>query len=36
MPEDKRQKELALERWAVRRKGTLFTEAFGLPVEVTP
>jgi exopolyphosphatase/guanosine-5'-triphosphate,3'-diphosphate pyrophosphatase len=36
VPEDRRQRELALERWAVRRKGTLFTEAFGLPVQVAP
>lgn len=36
VPEHKQDRELALERWAVRRKGTLFTEAFGLPVEVTP
>lgn len=28
--------DLALERWAVRRKGSLFTEAFGLPVRVAP
>lgn len=36
VPEDKRHKELALERWALRRKGALFTESFGLPLEVTP
>ena len=28
--------DLALERWAVRRKGALFAEAFGLPVRVLP
>ncbi|MCU0259248.1 MAG: Ppx/GppA family phosphatase [Solirubrobacteraceae bacterium] len=26
--------DLALERWAVKRKGTLFEEVFGLPVQV--
>lgn len=34
VPEDPKAGELALERWAVRRKGALFAEAFGLPVEV--
>lgn len=34
VPEDAKRDDLALERWAVKRKGQLFAEAFGLPVTV--
>lgn len=35
VPEDAKRTDLALERWAVKRKGTLFLEAFGIPVVVS-
>ncbi len=34
VPEDAKAGDLALERWAIRRKGALFSEVFGLPVEI--
>jgi exopolyphosphatase/guanosine-5'-triphosphate,3'-diphosphate pyrophosphatase len=34
VPEDPKAGDLALERWAIRRKGALFAEAFGAPVEI--